>query len=122
MADFQSLTVAAVSSALDAASMRQQVIASNIANAGRSDYVAQRVSFEATLADQAARVDGERSMPFELRMRIVPDLAADGTARPIQLDAEVGAMAQNSTHYQALVRGLNRYLSVMASAVSEGRR
>lgn len=125
MAGIEALTVAALSSALDAASLRQQVIATNIANAGRSDYVAQRVSFEATLAEQAARLHGEgvdRRPPVELRMRVEPDLDADGRGRPVQLDAEVGALAQNSTHYQALIRGLNRYLSVMASAVSEGKR
>lgn len=127
MAGPEALTVAALSSALDAASLRQQVIAANIANAGRSDYAAQRVSFEATFAEQAARIGAARPgrdprPPIELRMRVEPDLGADGRARPIQLDSEVAALAQNSTHYQALVRGLNRYLAVMASAVSEGKR
>ena len=122
MPQIESLTVAALTSALDAASLRQQVIAANIANAGRSDYAAQRVSFEATFADHAARAGLDRRAPVELRMRIEPDLADDGSPRPIQLDAEVGALTQNTTHYQALVRGLNRYLAVMASAVSEGKR
>lgn len=126
MHGIESLTTALVSTALDAASTRQQVIASNIANAGRSDYVTQRVSFEATLAAAAQRSDGPDrggSDPlFDLRTRIEPDRMADGSARPIQLDQQVGALAQNSMHYQALVRGLSKYLSLMATAVGDGKR
>jgi len=126
MQGIESVTTAMVSTALDAASLRQQVIASNIANAGRSDYAAQRVSFEATLAamtpgaPSAAR-DASHS-PFDLRMRIEPDRLADGSPRPIQLDEEVGALAQNSMHYQALVKALGKYLSLMAAAVGDGKR
>jgi flagellar basal-body rod protein FlgB len=126
MQGIESLTTALVSTALDAASVRQQVIASNIANAGRADYVTQRVSFEATLAAAAQRTDGidrrEVDSPFDLRTRIEPDRMADGSSRPIQLDQEVGALAQNSMHYQALVRGLSKYLSLMAIAVGDGKR
>jgi len=125
MLGIESLTTAAVSTALDAASLRQQVLAANIANAGRSDYAAQRVSFEATLAAAAQGRTGAGagpSAPFDLRMRVEPDLLADGTPRPIRLDEEVGSLAQNSMHYQALVKGLTKYLSLMATAVSEGKR
>jgi flagellar basal-body rod protein FlgB len=125
MQGIESLTTALVSTALDAASVRQQVIASNIANAGRADYVTQRVSFEATLAaaERTGQLDAGRAEPlFDLRTRIEPDRLADGSARPIQLDQEVGALAQNSMHYQALVRGLSKYLSLMATAVGDGKR
>jgi flagellar basal-body rod protein FlgB len=126
MHGIESLTTAMVSTALDAATLRHQVIASNIANAGRADYTAQRVSFEATLAEAAqdtGSVDrAEAHSLFDLRMRIEPDRAADGSARRIELDQEVGALAQNSMHYQALVRGLSKYLSLMATAVGDGKR
>ena len=126
MQGIESLTTALVSTALDAASLRQQVIATNIANAGRTDYAAQRVSFEATFAavsqDSHGVAQGSQRTPFDLHMRVEPDRLADGSARPIQLDAEVGSLAQNSMHYQALVRGLSKYLSLMATAVSDGKR
>lgn len=126
MQGIESLTTALVSTALDAASLRQQVIASNIANAGRTDYAAQRVSFGATFATLSqggqAGTRAVQGSPFDLRMQIEPDLLSDGSARPIQLDEEVGALAQNSMHYQALVRSLSKYFSLMASAVSEGKR
>ena len=40
----------------------------------------------------------------------------------VRLDSEVAAMAQNGAHYQTLLKALNRHLSVLASAVSEGKR
>lgn len=126
MRGIESLTTALVSAALDAASLRQQVIASNIANAGRSDYSAQRVSFEASLARAAARRGGidrsEADSPVELHARIEPDRLADSSARTIRLDEEVGALAQNSMHYQALVRGLGKYLALIAMAAGDGKR
>jgi flagellar basal-body rod protein FlgB len=127
MRGVESLTTSILSAALDAASLRQQVIAANIANANRSDYVAQRASFEATvnsLSSQASSsADREGRADFvDLRMHVGPDLAADGTRRPVQLDVEVGALAQNTVHYEALIKGLSKYMSVMASAASDGKR
>ena len=43
----EAVTRSALALALDAASLRQQAIATNIANANVIDYVPQRVSFEA---------------------------------------------------------------------------
>ena len=127
MQGVESLTTSILSAALDAASLRQQVIAANIANANRSDYVAQRATFEATfngLLSESTGAPGRdsRAEPIDLRMHVGPDLAADGTRHPVQLDAEVGALAQNTVHYEALIKGLGKYMSVMASAVSDGKR
>ena len=125
MQSLEPLTTAVLSTALDAASLRQQVISANIANAGRSDYAAQRATFEATiggLLQADASRGSSRTSPVELRMNVEPDIDADGNTHAVQLDAEMGALAQNSVHYQALVRGLNKYMSVMASAVTEGKR
>jgi flagellar basal-body rod protein FlgB len=124
--NIEAITTAALSMALDAASLRQQVIAANIANAGRADYVARRVSFEAQFADMARGLSdtggGASASPIELHMRIAPDLAPDGRAHSVQLDEQVGAMAQNTLHYQALLKGLSKHLALMASAVTEGKR
>ena len=126
MHSIESLTTATVSMALDAASLRQQVIAANIANAGRPDFEAQRVSFEATLSGlqhpSSAGSSAPASPAFALRAQLSPDLGSDGVPHAVALDSEVGALAQNTLHYQALVRGLSKYMSVMASAVSEGKR
>ncbi len=122
----EAVTTASLSLALDAASLRQQVIAANIANAGSVGFVPRRVSFEAQFADNLRALQNgstaARPPTAELQVRIEPDLGANGQPRDVHLDTEVASLAQNSLHYQALIRGLNRHLSIMASAVSEGKR
>ena len=126
MQGIESLTSAVVSTALDAASIRQQVIAANIANAGRSDYGARGVSFEAALSRLSPHAMPGSSAPsqpsIDLSARLVSQRDGDGGAVPVQFDVEMGALARNGVHYQALIKGLNKYLSVMASAVSDGKR
>ena len=110
----EALTLPALTTALDAAAIRQQVIANNIANANTPGFQAQRVSFEVAL--DAAAGDGG---PVSARLEPQVGLTVDGAVR---LDTEVAAMAQNGAHYQALLKALNRHLSVLASAVSDGKR
>lgn len=119
----EAVTTASLSLALDAATMRQQVIATNIANANASGYVPLHASFEAQVADglRATGTPSHNVVPT-LQARIEPDLAEDGSPRPVHVDTEVASLAENQVHYQALIRGLNRHLSILASAVSEGKR
>jgi flagellar basal-body rod protein FlgB len=118
----EAMTVPSLSAALDAAVLRQQAIATNIANANTPGYTPVRLRFDAAWAD-AERADGGRGGAPALTLKPVA-LHAGGAAvdGSVKLDQEVAAMSQNSAHYQALLRGLNRYFSLMASAASEGRR
>ncbi|OWQ46388.1 hypothetical protein CDL60_12955 [Roseateles noduli] len=125
----EAVTTASLSLALDAATLRQQVIATNIANANSIGYVPQRVSFEAQIEDglrDYARSAGMGSLGGAaaptLQVRIEPELAANGGPAVVHVDREVAALAENNLHYQALVRGLNRHLSILGSAVTEGKR
>ncbi|KQV92876.1 flagellar basal body protein [Rhizobacter sp. Root1221] len=119
----EAITTASLSLALDAATVRQQVIATNIANAGTVGFVPRRASFEAHLADNLRAAQGAaRALAPELQVRIEPDLNPAGQPRDVHVDTEVAAMAENSLHYQALVRGLSRHLGILASAVTEGKR
>ena len=111
----EALTLPALSTAMDAALIRQQVIANNIANANTQGFAAQRVSFDVAL-DAAAGHAGA-SLGVQLQPQV--SLSADGAVR---LDSEVAAMAQNGAHYQTLLKALNRHLSVLASAVNDGKR
>jgi flagellar basal-body rod protein FlgB len=54
----ESVTSAALASALDGLSARQRAIANNIANVNTPGYTAERVSFEDALAQSVARHDG----------------------------------------------------------------
>ena len=121
----EAITTRALSLALDAAVLRQQVIASNIANANAAGFFPLRVSFNAQFdAVRRSLVDRggtDRSALGAIQIQIEPALDANGISRPVELDAEVAALAQNTTHYQTLIRGLSRHLSILASAVSEAR-
>ena len=122
----EAVTRSALALALDAASMRQQAISTNIANANAVGYVPQRVSFEAQLDDarrsmaQSGRLDAFALS--QVRPRIEP--VVDGTGAPVsvQLDVEAAEMARNAVHYQALVKGLSRHFSILSMAAGDGRK
>lgn len=118
----EAVTGTALTLALDAATLRHQVHAANIANAGVAGYKAQRLSFEAQVLQGLQGAAGKANAGTQVSARVEPDLAADGQPHAVQLDTEVAAMSQNSVHYQTLVRALNRQMSILASAVSEGKR
>jgi flagellar basal-body rod protein FlgB len=54
----ESVTSAALASAMDGLALRQRAIANNIANVNTPNYHAQRVSFETALADSVKSGDG----------------------------------------------------------------
>jgi flagellar basal-body rod protein FlgB len=55
---FDSVTITALTSALDGLSLRQRAIADNIANVNTPDYHAKRVQFEEALAASVAEGSG----------------------------------------------------------------
>jgi flagellar basal-body rod protein FlgB len=124
----ESITTAALSLALDAAGVRQQVHAANIAHAARPGHAAQRASFEAVVSalDRGAPAAGAATSFYgaaaELRARITAIPAPDGGPLPVHLDAEVAELSRNAFHYHALVKGLRAHLGLISLAVTEGRR
>jgi len=122
----EAVTRSALALALDAASMRQQAIAANIANANVVGYVPQRVSFEAQLVEvqrsmeQSGRIDAFALA--QVRPNIEPAVDDAGVPRQVQLDVEAAEMARNAVHYQALVKGLSRHFSLLSMAASDGRK
>lgn len=118
-------TSALLSLALDAAGMRQQAIAHNIANANTPGYQRVSVSFEARLASLR---DGAGNIA-------APSLANLGNFRPsfeyaavspqgsgIALDQEMAQLSENTLHHQALLKALNKHLSLMSVAINEGKK
>ncbi len=98
------ITLTQVRSALDAAQVRHSVHAHNLANAQTPGFRARTVSFQDSF-DRAAQE---------------PVLQA--TNAPVNTATEVAAMAENTLQYQALVRLLNRELSIAAIALNDGKR
>lgn len=122
----EAVTRSALALALDAASMRQQTIATNIANANVVGYVPQRISFEAQMVEvqrsmeQSGRIDAFALA--QVRPSIEPAVDDAGVPRQVQLDVEAADMARNAVHYQALVKGLSRHFSILSMAANDGRK
>lgn len=100
------LGVSMAKHALDAASLRHQAIAHNLANLHSEGYAPLGVRFDARLA--AAR-------------RARAELVVETHHSP-QLDTEMVKLSQNTLHYQALVRALGKHHAILGAAIADGRR
>jgi flagellar basal-body rod protein FlgB len=123
----EGITTAALGLALDAASLRQQAIAANVANANSIGYVPLTVSFEAQLDDARralatqGRLDGASLAGVQPRLEPVAVDAA-GVPPKVLVDVEMASLARNSVQYQALVKGLQRHYALLSAAIGEGKR
>ncbi len=119
-------TKASLLLALDAASLRQQAIATNIANANSVGYVRQRVSFEDQLEQARGTLAADGSLtPFSLggvTPKLVPTARPGAAADPVQLDVEMADLSRNTVHYQTLLKALSRQYAILSTAVSDGKR
>ena len=122
MPSLESVTTATLAKALDAAMLRQQAIASNLANAGSADYVPLRVAFEAQLAQARDNLQARGSASSADIAALQPELETDANAAGLQPDLQLADMARNALHYQALIQGLARHLELLSAAVAEGRK
>ena len=103
----------AQSEALVLRARRQQVIASNIANADTPGYKA--VDFDFTRALQAAiRSPGGTDAP-KLRPLRAAQPAADGNT--VEMDAERARFADNAVRYEAALRTLNGQIRTLLDAI-----
>jgi len=122
----EAITVDMVSLALDAASMRHQAIAHNIANVNSPGFAPMRVNFEEQLgALRTALGDGtpvQHAMLAGVHPVLTRSPVADGLDRTAMLDMEVADMAQNTVQYEALLKALGKHMAILASAVNEGKR
>ena len=124
----EAVTTAALSLALDAATLRQQAIAANIANANTAGYKPVRVNFEAQLDDarlalqSEGRLDAASLAGVSPRLEIDRSYGAQGLSPKVMIDVEVARLAQNAVQYQALVKGLSRHFSILSMAVSDGKK
>lgn len=124
----EAITTGVLGLALDAASLRQQAIASNIANANVAGYMPLTVDFEAQLEDARRTIARNGTLDASALSDVSPRLALDtgtdalGLPAKVQLDVEMARLAQNGVQYQALVKGLEKHYQVMAIAVGDGKK
>jgi flagellar basal-body rod protein FlgB len=123
----EAITTTALGLALDAAALRQQAIAANVANAGTVDYVPLTVSFETQLEDARRALESQGRLDAASLAEVHPRLEAaglDAMGLPpsVMLDVEIAEMSRNAVHYQTLVKALSRQYSMLSAAVSEGKK
>jgi flagellar basal-body rod protein FlgB len=117
------LTVDLIRLGLNAASLRQQAIASNIANASVPGYKRLSVSFEDQMAGQLNALRGADGLLSDLPADVVPVIQeAVSNGGDIAVDVEVANMSQNVLQYETLVKGLSKHFSIMSTAINEGKR
>lgn len=120
-----STMTAMLSMALDAAGMRQQAIAQNIANVNTPGYRRMAVSFEQRLAALSERAaPGSAPSLSDLASSRPHFVAADpvGADSAVALDQEVAQLAETTVHHQALLKALNKHFSLLGTAINEGKR
>jgi flagellar basal-body rod protein FlgB len=115
-----------VSMALDAASLRQQAIAANIANASTPGYRPLRVSFEDQLDFARQQLGSGSPVAPGALAGVRPQLVqgepqAEGSGST-GLDVQTAELAQNAIQYQALLKGLSHHFSIMSTIINEGKR
>ncbi|MDR0701599.1 MAG: flagellar basal body rod protein FlgB [Azoarcus sp.] len=119
--------------ALNLQAYRQQLLASNIANADTPGFKARDLQFREALAaargggqgnglqlaaTHARHLAGTKGMPAEafVRYRTEWQSAVDGNT--VSMDAERAAFAENTTHYEASITFINGLLRTMQQAIT----
>jgi flagellar basal-body rod protein FlgB len=116
------VTLELVTKALDAAGLRQAVLAQNIANANVAGYKPARVSFEDQLAQVRGALNRGESVSSAELANVGAIVQPDDTAGDVELDSQVAAMSQNALQYQALLKAIDSELGLVSLAVSDGKR
>ena len=129
-------TTSALNTSLNMRLIKQNIIASNIANAETPGYHAKKIDFEDALA-RALDLDGMRSASSshadhiamgagsmkKLRPEIYenPEGAVNNDGNTVDLQAEITNQAENQIMYQAVVELMRKKLAALRYAASDGR-
>ncbi len=120
---------------LDLRQQKQDVIASNIANAVTPGYTPARMTFEKELAGAAGHNNSgmvatdPRHIPLsqggvdrvEGRVVRTPDRSGLGDGNNVDLDQEMIDLAENQLLYEAAVQMLNKKMGLIKYAAQDGR-
>jgi flagellar basal-body rod protein FlgB len=114
--------------ALNLRAQRQQLLASNIANADTPGYKARDIDFEAALraatgeggsapaATHARHLGGaSAARPAEAQYRSAGQPSIDGNT--VDMDVERNRFAENAVHYDANLTFLNSQIKMMLAAI-----
>lgn len=109
---FGSISFDAMYSALDALSLRQRVIADNVANVQTPGYQAKRVEFEDALASAVAHGSGRAGASIGVSLEPTRE---DGNN--VNLDTEVVSNIDTTLRYQLATRAMDSNFSLLRAAM-----
>ncbi|AJQ92719.1 flagellar basal body rod protein FlgB [Gynuella sunshinyii] len=98
--------------ALDALSLNQKLLASNIANANTKGYSPSHLDFEAYMDSVLQNLDTSHATDKRIGAYV------QQTSGEVQLDMELGLMSENLQKYKAIMDVLNRQTSLIQLAIT----
>jgi len=118
--------------ALNVQAQRQQMLASNIANADTPNYKARDIDFGAALkgalggrigplalaGTSSRHLAGGPDMPFGAHVGFRSEFQSNVDGNTVNMDVERAAFAENSVHYEASVTFINSLLRGMQTAIT----
>ncbi|WP_018990271.1 flagellar basal body rod protein FlgB [Aromatoleum toluclasticum] len=118
--------------ALNLQAQRQQMLASNIANADTPNYKARDIDFRTALkgavdgrmgplalaSTSSRHLDVAAEMPFGAFVGYRREFQSSVDGNTVNMDVERAAFAENSVHYEASVTFINGLLRSMQTAIS----
>jgi flagellar basal-body rod protein FlgB len=112
------VTQIALEKALVGSSLRQRVLADNIANVNTAGFQRSEVDFQSTLAD--ALNGGTDATSLE-ELAFQPQVEGGGAVRAdgndVDVDAEMASLTENAVTYQALVAVARERLQMLQTAL-----
>ena len=97
---------------MDLLSVRQKLVASNIANADTPGYRTQDIDFQSEFAS---------AMGGPPRTIGVPDLAVNNDGNNVSLDRESRLLTENDMRFQLASNLLRSQIRIVRSAIQEGK-
>ncbi len=110
--------------ALDLNWIRQQLISNNIANVDTPNYKRMDIDFKSSLVkaldEQSVTQSGTDAVKPEFV--VSDDLTHNNDGNSVDIEKEMAEQAVNSLQYALLTRLVSDQLSMLKTAISEGRR
>ncbi len=125
--DLTGVTSKLVSVALDAALLRHELIANNIANSSTPGYQAKRLSFEEHLAGFTNALTRGDDSSLNARIESVSASLQQGNSvvvtegGAVELDREMVKVTENTLRYQSLLKTANEQFELLRLAINGGR-
>lgn len=115
--------------ALDASSMRQEMISSNVANVNTADYKVNKVDFETILDNVSNGTAMNKTNDLHIGFGNLEDVSpvvskrTDTTVKEngnnVDIDIEMAEEASNSIYYNAMITQLNAKYSMLRSVITK---